>query len=83
MQLNELDIGLFCFVDVSVWYDQTSYTISEQKDYAELCVPSDSSGIEEIFTLNLTTNSTASSKSIITVYAVYENDSQSVGRHSM
>ena len=44
-------------VDVRVWYEQATYTISEQEDNVELCVTSISSGIEEMFTINITTDS--------------------------
>ncbi|CAI7991849.1 hypothetical protein GBAR_LOCUS840 [Geodia barretti] len=44
---------------VSVWYENTNYTISEMTGVVELCVTASSPGIDEIFTLSVTTDTTA------------------------
>ena len=45
-----------------MWYEQGTYTISEQEDNVELCVTSVSPGIEEMFTINITTDSIESTE---------------------
>ena len=52
----------FCIADVSVWYERTSYTISQQNDNVTICVISTSPGIEEMFTINIITNNRTASK---------------------
>ena len=49
-----------CIADVNVWYERTSYTISQQNDNVTICVISTSPGIEEMFTIDITNNRTAS-----------------------
>jgi hypothetical protein len=49
---------------VSVWYERTSYTISQQNDNVTICVISTSPGIEEMFTIDITNNRTANSNLI-------------------
>ena len=49
---------VFVFIDVMVSFEQTSYRISELRNYEEICINSDSSGISAEFEINVKTNLT-------------------------
>ena len=64
-------LRFFHIADVKIRYDQNSYIVTEPDSYAEVCVVSESPGIDERFTANVTINTTKSKCIIATSIYIY------------